>query len=76
MKLEKPKLTGKTDRENLHILETWADNLVDSLNYEVNHIDDSNLVEGKLITREEVEEIMQKNYQELRELIVNRTKGG
>lgn len=33
MMFEKPVLNGKTDRENLQKLKTWADNMVDKLNY-------------------------------------------
>lgn len=76
MKIEKPKLIGKTDKENLYILETWATNLVDELNYTMTHIDNSNFAEEKFVTQDILEQEMQKQYQELRELIVNRTKGG
>ena len=73
---EKPVLTGKTEKENLEILETWANNLVDKLNYSITHIDDTNLVSGeKYMTEEKYQEISQNQYKELRELIVERTKG-
>ena len=76
MKLEKPDLHGRTDRENLAQLETWANNLVDSLNYMLNHMDNTNIVQGMaLVTQEEMEEKMQQQYTELREYIVSRTKG-
>lgn len=76
MKLEKPELNGATDRENLFRLETWASNLVDSLNYMLSHMDEANLVPGmNLVTEETVDEKMRQQYQELRELIVSRTKG-
>ena len=44
MKIEKPVLNGRTDRENLHILETWAGNLLDELNFILGHLDETNFV--------------------------------
>ena len=76
MKLEKPKLTGKTDKENLHLLETWATNLVDKLNYAMSHIDDKNFTENNFVSQEMLKKEMQGQYKELRELIIERTKGG
>lgn len=75
MKIEKPKLTGKTDRENLQILESWANSLVDELQHQMTHIDETNMV-GDMITRKEIETAMERQYMELRELIIQRTKGG
>ena len=73
---EKPKLTGKTDKENLEILETWANNLVDKLNYGITHIDETNMVPGKTyVSVEDFQNAMEKQYQELRKFIVERTKG-
>lgn len=74
--LQKPILSGKTDKENLHILETWASNLVDQLNHSLTHIDNTNVVSGlQLVSEEHLEKAMQEQYKELRKLIVKRTKG-
>lgn len=35
MRIEKPTLNGRTDRENLMKLATWAEQLCDALNYEI-----------------------------------------
>ena len=76
MKVEKPVLNGKTDAENIQILETWASNLTDLINYEINHLDERNFVPGVLPEMKLLEQKIDRNYQELRELIINRTKGG
>lgn len=44
MMIEKPVLNGNTDKENLHILETWAGNLIDELNYVLSHLEETNFV--------------------------------
>lgn len=73
---QKPILNGKTDKENLHILETWASNLVDLLNHSITHIDETNMANGiKFVSENEMRQSMQKQYKELRKLIVKRTKG-
>ena len=73
---QKPILNGKTDKENLQILETWATNLVDRLNHSITHIDNSNVVEGlRFVSEEVLAEKLQEQYNELRKLIIERTKG-
>lgn len=73
---QKPILNGKTDKENLHILETWASNLVDQLKHSLTHIDNTNVVSGlHLVSENDLDKAMQEQYKELRKLIVKRTKG-
>lgn len=72
----KPILNGKTDKENLQILETWATNLIDRLNHSMTHIDETNVVEGlRFVSESQMEEKLQEQYKELRRLIIERTKG-
>lgn len=76
MKTERPILNGKTDRENLHIMETWAQNLMDELEYTLNHLDGSNMAEPeRYVSQDEMQEALDKKYEELRALIIRRTKG-
>lgn len=76
MMFQKPILNGKTDKENLQILETWATNLVDRLNHSITHIDETNVVEGlRFVSEPQMEEKLQEQYKELRKLIIERTKG-
>ena len=73
---QKPILNGKTDKENLQILETWATNLVDRLNHAITHIDENNVVEGlNFVSESQMEEKLQEQYKELRKLMIERTKG-
>lgn len=76
MMFEKPVLNGKTDKENLHILETWATNLIDKLNHAITHIDSTNVTAGlHFVTESDLDKRMQKQYEDLRRLIIERTKG-
>ena len=76
MKTERPILNGKTDRENLHILESWAQNLMDELEYTLNHIDETILAKPEgYVRQEQMQESLDRQYKELRSLIVSRTKG-
>lgn len=76
MQIERPEITGNTDRERLEQLATWASNMTDSLNYILNHMDSTNFVPGlHLVTEEQLQEQLQEQYKELRKIIVERTKG-
>ena len=76
MDIVKPEINGRTDREKIEQIATWANNLADSLNYILNHMDSNNMVPGlNLVTEERLEEKMQEQYKELRKLIIERTKG-
>lgn len=43
--IQKPEITHTDDRRDIEILETWAKNTTDLLNYLLNHIDEDNLTE-------------------------------
>ena len=57
-------------------METWAQNLMDELEYTLNHLDGSNMAEPeRYVGRDEMQEALDKKYEELRALIIRRTKG-
>lgn len=41
-----PSVTGRTPEAQIAQLETWAQNLTDQLNYELNHIRKDMLIDG------------------------------
>lgn len=76
MNIEKPILNGKTAEENIQKLETWAGRITDEINYAINHLDKNNFVETEQpVTKTELENILNNKYEELRGMIVSRTKG-
>ena len=71
--LKKLKIKGKDLNEDLQKIESWAQGFVKQVEYEINHIDDSNMVTAP-ISRAEVEAMINEKYEELRTYIVSCVK--
>ena len=71
--IDKPNIQGRTEEENIKNLQRWAGKTVDTLNYILSHLDETNFA-VKPVFPEELAEEMDRQYQELRALIVARTQ--
>lgn len=76
LKIDSPNLNGRSLEENVKNLQTWAVKLSNNLNYGINHLDSTNFTEGQApLTEAQILELMDKQYMELRQYIINMVRG-
>lgn len=75
------RIKSKDPEKQIEEIRRWAKGLVEQLNYALNHLDDTNFVEGisKNVAGTEITDVVQEalndQYRELRTLTIARTKG-